>query len=182
MQDVLLAVVRDRLWAASGRVGVAVGVVSVPDVWRSVHFLASVVRLAARVVAESLVSAPLTAIGMGTAKRDHPTAVLATGCTFARCHEPVHLQVHGAQEGVVRPGNVHLVRDARPLIWAHVQPDLLATVFVDHLFGCAQDAPQTDGIQMRRVGRAVRLNRASLDAYMNGEPRTSGGYSSGIAG
>lgn len=37
-------------------------------------------------------------------------------------------------------------------------------------------------IQIRRVGRAVRLNRASLDAYMNGEPRTSGGYSSGIAG
>src|SRR5215212_7435538 len=141
MLDVLLAVVRDRLWAASGRVGV----VSVPDVWRSVHFLASVVRLAARVVAESLVSAPLTANGMGTAKRDHPTAVLATGCTFARCYEPVHLQVHGAQEGVVRPGNIYLARDARPLIWAHVQPDLLATVFVDHLFGCAQDAPQTDG-------------------------------------
>ena len=30
-------------------------------------------------------------------------------------------------------------------------------------------------IKVRRVGRAVRINRASLDAYMNGEGPDAGG-------
>ena len=31
-----------------------------------------------------------------------------------------------------------------------------------------------DAIKIKRVGRAVRLNRASLDAYMNGEGSDEG--------
>ncbi len=31
-------------------------------------------------------------------------------------------------------------------------------------------------IQIRRVGRAVRINRESLDAFMNGEPERSGDH------
>ncbi len=37
-------------------------------------------------------------------------------------------------------------------------------------------------IQIRRVGRAVRINRESLDAYMKGEPATSGDDNNGIVG
>ena len=37
-------------------------------------------------------------------------------------------------------------------------------------------------IKIRRVGRAVRINRESLDAYMNGGPEASGNDSNGIAG
>ncbi len=88
MQDILLAVVRDRSWAAYGRVGVAVGVLYVR---RSGHLLASVVGLAASVVTESLVSAPFAAIGMGTAERDYPAAVFAAGLAVAGRHDPVHL-------------------------------------------------------------------------------------------
>ena len=32
-------------------------------------------------------------------------------------------------------------------------------------------------IKIKRVGRAVRINRESLDAYMNGEPENSAGDS-----
>ncbi len=37
-------------------------------------------------------------------------------------------------------------------------------------------------IKIRRVGRAVRINRESLDAYMNREPEVSGNDSNSIAG
>ncbi len=37
-------------------------------------------------------------------------------------------------------------------------------------------------IKIRRVGRAVRINRESLDAYMNREPEASGNVSDSIAG
>ncbi len=37
-------------------------------------------------------------------------------------------------------------------------------------------------IKIKRVGRAVRINRASLDAYMKGEPAPSVRGSNGIAG
>lgn len=37
-------------------------------------------------------------------------------------------------------------------------------------------------IKIRRVGRAVRINRESLDAYMKREPEASGNDSNSIAG
>jgi len=37
-------------------------------------------------------------------------------------------------------------------------------------------------IQIRRVGRAVRINRESLDAYMKREPEITGDRINGIAG
>ncbi len=37
-------------------------------------------------------------------------------------------------------------------------------------------------IKIRRVGRAVRINRESLDGYMNREPESSGNDSNSIAG
>lgn|SRR5215211_8552153 len=96
MRQRLRAVACRCVRAVSGRVGVAVGVVGVPEVRRSGGLLASVVGLAAGIVTKSLVSASLTAVGMGTAERDYPAAVFATGCAIARCYEPVHLHVHGA--------------------------------------------------------------------------------------
>ena len=35
-------------------------------------------------------------------------------------------------------------------------------------------------IKIKRVGRAVRINRASLDAYMDGESAPAGGGSNGV--
>lgn len=37
-------------------------------------------------------------------------------------------------------------------------------------------------IEYRRIGRAVRINRESLEAYMRGEHESSGGDSNGIEG
>lgn len=37
-------------------------------------------------------------------------------------------------------------------------------------------------VEHRRVGRAVRINRESLEAYMRGEPSHSGSGSNGIEG
>lgn len=37
-------------------------------------------------------------------------------------------------------------------------------------------------VEHRRVGRAVRINRESLEAYMRGESESSGSDSSGIEG
>lgn len=37
-------------------------------------------------------------------------------------------------------------------------------------------------IEYRRVGRAVRINRESLEAYMSADPETSGDDNSSIAG
>lgn len=37
-------------------------------------------------------------------------------------------------------------------------------------------------IECRRIGRAVRINRESLEAYMRGEPEGSGIDSDGISG
>ena len=37
-------------------------------------------------------------------------------------------------------------------------------------------------IKIRRVGRAVRINRESLDAYMKREPEITGDRINGIAG
>lgn len=36
-------------------------------------------------------------------------------------------------------------------------------------------------IKIRRVGRAVRINRESLDAYMNVEPEVSSDHINGLA-
>lgn len=35
-------------------------------------------------------------------------------------------------------------------------------------------------IECRRIGRAVRINRQSLETYMRGEPESSGGATNGI--
>ena len=35
-------------------------------------------------------------------------------------------------------------------------------------------------IEYRRIGRAVRINRESLEAYMRGEPDSSGNATNGI--
>ncbi len=56
------------------------------------------------------------------------------------------------------------MRDTRPYIGIKIRQDLLAAVFMNDLFGL--ELIGSGEIEYRRVGRAVRINRASLEDYM----------------
>src|SRR5215204_4955321 len=102
MQDILLAVVCERLWMASGCVGVVFGVVEGRG---SELLLASIVGQAAGIVAEPLVTSALAALWMGTSQRDYPPAMLAAFEFSGGSHKPVHLQVHGPQQVIEFPSS-----------------------------------------------------------------------------
>src|SRR5215207_9921801 len=112
MPDILLAVVRDRLWAAYGCVGVVVGVIGVLRLRRSGLLLAPVMRLTTGVVAESLIPPALSAFGIRTSERDYPAAILAPGQVTASRHQPVHLQVHCPAQACETPASMDLGRIA----------------------------------------------------------------------
>jgi hypothetical protein len=61
------------------------------------------VRLAAWVAAEPLVSPSLATVRMRSSKGHYPTAMLTAGNVSTRAHEPPHLQVSGAKKIVELP-------------------------------------------------------------------------------
>ena len=69
--------------------------------------------MAASIVAEPLVPSALSAFGMKPGERDHSAAIFATGGVAAGGYEPVHLQVHCAQQVMKAPRSPHLRRIRR---------------------------------------------------------------------
>lgn len=63
-------------------------------------------RLAAGVVAESLIATVLPAVGPRPRQRDDAAAELAPGDVAGGGHKPPHLQVHRTHEAVEVPGRV----------------------------------------------------------------------------
>ena len=89
MRYPLRVVARRCVQAASGRVGVVVGVQR--PLWRSGLLLAPVMHLAAGVVAESLVPATFPTAGMRASVADYATTIFAADNVTAGRYQPVHL-------------------------------------------------------------------------------------------